>query len=113
MSAVTPRPITRAPVSLRSVIGRLNRKLEKKGQALHKSGDGTWLGAYFIVGCDNTIINSGIDEDLTIRARQHGDVSARPFEDADFASQLVQLDRGLGSVVADHVHDVACFRVGL
>jgi hypothetical protein len=77
MSAVTPRPITRAPVSLRSVIGRLNRKLEKKGQALHKSGDGTWLGAYFIVGCDNTIINSGIDEDQLERmARDEGALRA-------------------------------------
>src|SRR5262245_30159372 len=48
-----------------------------------------------------------IDEDLAIRAGQHGNVPAGPFENGDITPQLMDLDWAPGSLVADQVHDVA------
>src|SRR5262249_22738271 len=53
--------------------------------------------------------DSGINEHLTVGARQHSDVAAGALKDADIAAQLVDLDGRLGGVVTDKVHDVARF----
>jgi hypothetical protein len=57
--------------------------------------------------------DAGIDKNLAVGARQHGDIATRAFEDADIAAQLVDLDLRLRGVVADQVDNGAGLGVGL
>jgi hypothetical protein len=77
MSA-TPLRLTKEPVSLRAVIERLNRKLAKKQQSLHKSRrDGLYFG---VDNRLNTVVQRGITrEALEAMAREWG--ALRPWEE--------------------------------
>ena len=60
MSAAHNR-ITKAPVSVRAVIGRLNRKLENDRLRVHKArgkarGRNSFTGQYFIVSADSEMV---------------------------------------------------------
>ena len=47
--------------------------------------------------------DAGIDKNLAVAARQHGDIAAGAFEDADIAAHLVDLDLRLRGIVPDQV----------
>src|SRR3984893_6277080 len=51
--------------------------------------------------------DAGIDEDLAIHSRQHGDVAAGALEHADIVSQLVSLDGRYRGAVLDQADEAA------
>jgi hypothetical protein len=75
-SAAKPGRIAKAPVSVRAVIGRINRKLAKEKQTLHKARDGSQIGPYFIVqDRTSSVIAHGIN-DIEQLARDKGALRA-------------------------------------